>query len=101
MRAVFHEEDDALAVVARLRADGFEAEARRERFAGEDDDEAHPWAVLTDAPAFVVEILAEERDGWVDHDDLPPPPPAAPLDLPSAPRRIKGHFTDGAGPGPD
>ena len=102
MRAVFHEEDDARAVVARLRADGFDADAVRERFAGEDDDEDHPWAVVTDAPEFALEILAEEYDGWVDHDDpVPPAPPAPPLDLPSAPRRIKGHFTDGAGPGPD
>ena len=94
MRAVFHEEDEAAAVVARLRADGFDAEVVRERFAGEDDDEDHPWAVVTDAPEFVVEILAEEFDGWVDHDEPLPPPPAAPLDLPEAPRRIKGHFTD-------
>jgi hypothetical protein len=95
VRAVFHEEEDARAVVARLRADGFDAEAARERFAGEDDDEDHPWAVVTDAPEFALEILAEEYDGWVDHDD--PVPPAAspvPLDLPSEPRRVKGHFTD-------
>ena len=102
MRAVFHEEDDARAVVARLRADGFDADAARERFAGEDDDEDHPWAVVTDAPEFALEILAEEYDGWVDHDDpVPPAVPGPPLDLPSAPRRIKGHFADGAAPGPD
>ena len=93
MRAVFHEEDEAAAVVARLRADGFDAAVVRERFAGEDDDEDHPWAVVTDAPEFVLEILAEEYDGWVDHDQ-PTPPPAVPLDLPEAPRRIKGHFPD-------
>ena len=87
MRAVFHDEDEAAAVVARLRADGFDAAVARERFAGEDDDEDHPWAVVTDAPEFVLEILAEEYDGWVDHDE-PGPPPAAPLDLPEAPRRI-------------
>jgi len=99
---VFHEEDDARAVVARLRADGFDADAARERFAGEDDDEDHPWAVVTDAPEFALEILAEEYDGWVDHDGPgPPAPPAPPLDLPSAPRRVKGHFTDSAGNGPD
>ena len=95
MRAVFHEEDDARAVVARLRRDGFDAEASRERFAGEDDDEDHPWAVVTDAPEFALELLAEEYDGWVDHDVAPPPaPPTSPVDLPSAPRRVKGHFTD-------
>jgi hypothetical protein len=94
MRAVFHEEDDAVAVVARLRADGFEALAARERFAGEDDDEDHPWAVVSDAPEFMLEVLAEEYDGWVDHDEPPPPGPTAPLDLPTAPRRVKGHFAD-------
>lgn len=93
MTAIFHTEDEAAAVVARLRADGFEADLARERFAGEDDDEDHPWAVVTDAPEIVLEILAEEYDGWVDHGD-PRPPPAVPLDLPAAPRRIKGHFTD-------
>jgi hypothetical protein len=97
VRVVFHDEDAATAVVARLRAGGFDATAVRERFAGEDDDEDHPWAVVTDAPDLVVEVLAEEHDGWVDHDEpaLPPaPPPAPPLDLPDGPRRIKGHFTD-------
>jgi hypothetical protein len=92
VRAVFHEEDDARRVVARLRADGFAADAARERFAGEDDDEDHPWAVVTDAPEFALELLAEEYDGWVDHDAEAPPAPAPPLDLPDGPRRIKGHF---------
>lgn len=92
MRVVFHEQDDATAVAARLRADGFEATAVRERFAGEDDDEDHAWAVHTEAPAFAVEILAEEHDGWVDHDDTRPA--SAPLDLPDGPRRVKGHFID-------
>ena len=31
MRAIFFDEDDAQAVVARLRADGFEARVERER----------------------------------------------------------------------
>ncbi len=100
MRAVFHEHDDAAAVVGKLRRQGFEAEAARERLAGEDDDEDHPWAVLTDAPGFVVEILAEEYDGWVDADEPggaqagPTAPSGVPLDLPAAPRRIKGHFQE-------
>ena len=59
MRAIFFDEDDATAVVARLRADGFEAHAERERLAGEDDDEDHPWAVLSDAPPFMLELLVE------------------------------------------
>jgi hypothetical protein len=93
VRAVLHEEGDARAVAARLRAAGFEASVARERFAGEDDDEDHPWTVLTDAPVFMVEVFVEEHDGWVD--DVPadrPAAPAAPLELPDGPRRVKGHF---------
>ena len=98
LRAVFYEEDDARAVAARLVHDGFEAKVTLERLAGEDDDEDHPWAVVTDAPEFVLDVLVEQHDGWVDHDsamggtgpvDVPPP-----LELPDAPRRIKGHFTE-------
>ncbi len=99
LRAVFYEEDDARAVAATLLRDGFEAVVRRERLAGEDDDEDHPWAVSTDAPEFVVDLLVEAHDGWLDTDDPPtgpaedpvdvPPPPA----LPTSPRRVKGHFT--------
>ena len=38
MRAVFHEQDDAEAVVVRLRREGWDAMVVRDRFAGEDDD---------------------------------------------------------------
>ena len=95
MRAIFFDEDDARAVVARLRADGFEADVTRERLAGEDDDEDHPWAVLSDAPAFMLEVLVDTHDGWLDEEEDPheaggaglrAPPP---LHLPTAPRRIK------------
>jgi hypothetical protein len=95
LRAVFYEEDDARTVAARLVADGFAASVLRERLAGEDDDEDHPWAVATDAPEAVVELLVEAHDGWLDAGgdaprvDVPPP---APLDLPQEPRRVKGHF---------
>lgn len=90
MRAIFFEEDSARAVAARLLADGFEAAVARERLAGEDDDEGHPWAVLTDAPQLMVELLVDEHDGWLDVEDAPGAAPApAPLDLPAAPRRIK------------
>ena len=90
MRAIFFDEDDARAVAARLRADGFEASVARERLAGEDDDEDHPWAVLSDAPELMVEMLVDEYDGWLDAEDAPPAaPPLPPLDLPAAPRRIK------------
>ena len=90
MRGIFFEEDDARAVVGRLRQDGWDAELARERLAGEDDDEGHPWAVLTDAPAFQLELLVEEYDGWLDEGaDEPAEPPAPPLGLPTAPKRIK------------
>ncbi len=90
VRAVFLDEDDARAVAARLRSDGFSAAVARERLAGEDDDEDHPWAVLSDAPEIVVELLVEQHDGWIDAADpadgavrpaaTPPPPlPSGPL----------------------
>ena len=92
LRAVFFDEEAAVAVSARLQADGFEAHVVRERLHGEDDDEDQPWAVVTDAPPFLVEVLVEQHDGWLDADTSAAP--STPLDLPDAPRRIKGHFTD-------
>ena len=95
VRALLYEEEHARAVAERLRAAGFDATVARERFAGEDDDEDQPWLVASEAPAFMVEVLVEECDGWLD--DPPPEPPAGPttpLDLPSAPRRVKGHFRE-------
>jgi 8-oxo-dGTP diphosphatase len=88
LRGVFFEEDHALAVAGRLRGDGWDAEIVRERYHGEDDDEDHPWAVLTDAPELVVELLVDEYDGWLDGGDVPPAAPPV-LDLPSHPKRIK------------
>ena len=85
MRGIFFDEDDARAAVARLRGEGYAAEAGRERLAGEDDDEDHPWAVVTDAPEVVLDLLVDEYDGWLDPgaDE----PTTAPPDLPTAPRR--------------
>ena len=98
VRGIFFEEDDARAVAARLVGDGWEADVRRERLAGEDDDEDHPWAVLTDAPAFVFELLVDQHEGWLDDEETgTPDTPAPPLDLPTAPKRVK---RPGAGPGP-
>ncbi|MAY96137.1 (deoxy)nucleoside triphosphate pyrophosphohydrolase [uncultured Nocardioides sp.] len=89
-RVIVFDEDDARAVEQRLRADGFDAEVVRERLQGEDDDEDHPWAVLTDAPSLVADVLADEFDGWLDEEpEQPAPRVGSPLDLPTAPRRIK------------
>ena len=87
VRAIFFEEDDARQVVGRLVRDGFEASVERERLSGEDDDEGHPWAVVTDAPDVMVELIVDEFDGWLDFET--PQPSAQPLDLPAAPKRIK------------
>ena len=87
-RGIFFEEDDARAAVARLVADGYEASMTRERLAGEDDDEGHPWAVVTDAPDVVLELLVEAHDGWLDV-ETPDTAALPPLDLPRAPKRVK------------
>ncbi|RZI82851.1 MAG: (deoxy)nucleoside triphosphate pyrophosphohydrolase, partial [Microbacterium sp.] len=44
MRGIFFDEDAVRTVERQLLADGFEVTVTRERFAGEDDDEDHPWA---------------------------------------------------------
>lgn len=85
--AVFYTEDDARGAAERLERRGFTADVARERFAGEDDDEDHPWAVHTDAPAVMLELLVEEFDGWLEP-DVPSQPPT-PLALPTGPRRLK------------
>ena len=84
MRAIFFDEEHAAAAMVRLRRDGYHARIERERLAGEDDDEGHPWAVLSDAPTIALELLVDDYDGWLDTDQ--PAPPAPPLDLPSTPR---------------
>ncbi|MGD9961032.1 hypothetical protein [Nocardioides sp.] len=89
MRGIFFEEDHARAVAERLARDGYDASIRRERLAGEDDDEAHPWAVLTDAPGFVFELLIDQYDGWLEVDEPAAPADQHPVELPTAPRRIK------------
>jgi hypothetical protein len=44
---------------------------------------------VTDAPAIVLELLVDERDGWLDTDEESEQmrPVRPPLQLPSAPRR--------------
>lgn len=93
MRAIFFDEGDAAAVRQRLHAAGYSATVAREPFAGEDDDEDHPWAVTSDAPEVSLELLVEEYDGWLEHDDEsgdgsgPVAGVVPPLDLPTSPRR--------------
>ncbi|MDO9456206.1 hypothetical protein [Nocardioides sp.] len=87
-RGIFFDEDDARAVASRLTAEGYAVDVTRERLAGEDDDEDHPWAVVTDAPAVVLELLVDEHDGWYDVEE-PSEPALPPLVLPTAPKRLK------------
>lgn len=86
MRGIFFDEDAVRDVERQLIADGFDVTVTRERFAGEDDDEDHPWALVTDAPPIVLELLVDQHDGWLDDDAPPPHEPPAPL--PSAPKRL-------------
>jgi 8-oxo-dGTP diphosphatase len=87
VRAIFFSDDDARAAAGQLVRDGWPASVERERLAGEDDDEDHPWAVVSEAPRFVLEMLVDRFDGWLDAgEDAPAAPP---LDLPDAPRRLK------------
>ncbi|MFL6158216.1 MAG: hypothetical protein ACJ72D_19155 [Marmoricola sp.] len=87
MRGIFFDEAAARDVERQLLADGFTAVVSRERFAGEDDDEDHPWAISTDAPAIVLELLVDHHDGWLD-EDTTDSAPSAPAPLPDSPRRL-------------
>jgi hypothetical protein len=86
MRGIFFEEETAREVERLLSNDGYDVALGRVAYAGEDDDEDHPWAVSSDAPDFVLEVLVDRYDGWLDADDDEKPSPP-PLDLPAAPRR--------------
>jgi mutator protein MutT len=88
--AIFFEEEDARSVADRLESEGWWTRVHRERFQGEDDDEDQPWAVATDAPTLLLELLVDEYDGWL-HQPADPrhSPPAPPPDLPTAPRRVR------------
>jgi len=98
VRGIFFDEDAARDVERQLRADGFVVTVSREPFAGEDDDEDHPWAVVTDAPGIVLEILVDQHDGWLDDEDVDPPAvPPAPAPLPDAPKRHHRYRQDPPG----
>ena len=85
-RGIVFDEQAAREVERRLRADGYAVTVAREPFAGEDDDEDHPWAVETDAPATALDLLLDAHDGWLE-DGSSEPPLTPPLDLPDAPKR--------------
>ena len=93
MRGIVFDEGAARDIERRLRHDGYAVTVSRERFAGEDDDEDHAWAVETDAPLVALELLLDAHDGWLDdgaqgrsqHDA--PIPAVTPVQLPDAPRR--------------
>jgi len=99
VRGIFFDEDAARDVERRLLADGFAVTVTREPFAGEDDDEDHPWAVVTDAPGVVLEILVDQHDGWLDDEEPTPqsPPSVAPAPLPDAPKRHHRYREDPPG----
>jgi len=88
-RAVFFDREDAGQVARRLAAGGWTADVHRERFHGEDDDEDQPWAVVTDAPLLVLELLVEEYDGWLDAGVSTSSATGGPQPLPTAPKRLK------------
>jgi len=88
VRGIVFDEEDARRVAADLALAGYRADVRREPLAGEDDDADHPWAVESDAPAILLELALDRVDGWLDVAE-PPRSAPAPLDLPTAPRRLK------------
>ncbi len=64
MRGIFFDEDHARSWWPRNSStSGYRAKVERERLAGEDDDDDHPWAVLSNAPELVLELLVDEYDG--------------------------------------
>ena len=91
VRGIVFEEGAARDIERRLRADGYAVTVARERFAGEDDDEDHAWAVETDAPPAALELLLDVHDGWLDEETGAADPgakqPVVPIALPDAPRR--------------
>lgn len=86
-RGIFFDEDHARAALLALERDGWTATVTRERLAGEDDDEDHPWAVTSNAPEHVLDVLVDRYDGWLDVEEPSTAPSLPPLDLPGAPLR--------------
>jgi hypothetical protein len=80
-------DDDATGLASALEAEGYTTSLRREGFAGEDDSEDRAWVLVVTPFDDRVAALAEAHGAWWPRDDRLAPPP---LDLPSAPRRLKG-----------
>lgn len=87
VRGIVFDEDAARAIERRLLADGYAVTVTRERYAGEDDDEDHPWAISTNAPTPALDLLLDVHDGWLDDAQSAAPPSGSPVQLPDAPRR--------------
>lgn len=82
----FDSDDDAAGLVEALDAEGYTTVLRREGFAGEDDSDDRGWIlVVTPFDDRVVDMV-DVHGGWLPDDDRLP---AAPLDLPQQPKRIK------------
>ena len=87
MRGIFFDEESAREVERQLSNDGYSVALGKVSYAGEDDDQDHPWAVTTDAPSIALEVLVDRFDGWLDDEDENTAPVSAPVQLPSTPRR--------------
>lgn len=61
-RAVFFADDHAQAVASRLATDGFTVQVVQHPRS----DGGQQWVVLTDAPEFLLELLVERYDGWLE-----------------------------------
>lgn len=83
----FDSEDEADELVGALEAEGYTTSLRREGFAGEDDSDDRGWILAVTPFDDRVVDLVDVHGGWVPTDDRLP---AAPLDLPQAPKRLKG-----------
>jgi hypothetical protein len=83
----FDSDEDAAELIGALQAEGYATTLRREGFAGEDDSDDRAWLLLvTPFDDRVVEMV-DVYGGWLPGDDRAVP---APLDLPDAPKRLKG-----------
>lgn len=92
LRICCDEADEAQELFDALATSGYAAEVTRERFAGEDDDEAILHVVSTDAPAELVGELIEDSDAWLEISDPMSGTSAAVEsdELPTQPRKLRG-----------